>query len=85
MTRRVWSPRPMSGAARDLTTTDDRETAALVALLREHGELTTDELRRRAQARLWGPGRFRPALRRAVASGAVRRVGRRTWAASDRR
>jgi hypothetical protein len=33
------------------------------------------------EARLWGPGRFGPALRRAVADGRVRRAGRRTWAA----
>ena len=34
-------------------------------------------------SRLWGPGRFGPALRRAVRDGRVRRVGRRTWAAVE--
>jgi len=37
----------------------------------------------RVGARLWGPGRFGPALRRVVRDGRVRRVGRRTWAAVD--
>jgi hypothetical protein len=85
MSRRVWSPRPMSGATKDLSATEERETAAIVAVLREGGPLSTNQLRERAEARLWGPGRFGPALRRAVASGAVRRVGRRRWAAEDRR
>jgi hypothetical protein len=40
-------------------------------------------LRARVEARLWGPGRFGPALRRAVRDGRVRRVGRRTWAAVE--
>jgi hypothetical protein len=37
----------------------------------------------RIPARLWGPGRFGPALRHAVRDGRVRRAGRRTWAAVD--
>ena len=40
-------------------------------------------LARPVEARLWGPGRFGPALRRVVRDGRVRRVGRRTWAAVD--
>jgi hypothetical protein len=50
-------------------------------VLRREGPLSTGDLRARVQARLWGPGRFGPALRNAVASGRVRRAGRRRWAA----
>jgi hypothetical protein len=56
----------MSGATKDLTAIEERETAAIVAALRESGPLSTNELRRRAEARLWAPGRFGPALRRAA-------------------
>ena len=47
------------------------------------GPLDARTLRARVGARLWGPGRFGPALRRVVRDGRVRRVGRRTWAAVD--
>jgi hypothetical protein len=52
--------------------------------LRREGPLDARTLRARVEARLWGPGRFGPALRRAMVSdGRVRRVGRRTWAAVE--
>ena len=35
----------------------DEEVAALAAALREGGELSRDELGRRVNCRLWGPGR----------------------------
>ncbi len=44
--------------------------------LAEHGELGRQDLARRIGARYWGPGRFRNALREAVAEGAATRVGR---------
>jgi hypothetical protein len=53
----------------------------IVSVLRREGPLATRHLREHVEARLWGPGRFSPALRRAVREGRVRRVGRRTWAA----
>ena len=52
-------------------------------VLRREGPLDSRTLRARVEARFWGPGRFGPALRRAVRDGRVRRVGRRTWAAVD--
>ncbi len=61
----------------------EREAEAIVAVLRREGPLDARTLRARVEARLWGPGRFGPALRRAVRDGRVRRVGRRTWAAVD--
>jgi hypothetical protein len=61
----------------------EREADAIVAALRHEGPLDGRTLRARVEARLWGPGRFGPALRRAMRDGRVRRVGRRTWAAVD--
>ena len=54
-----------------------------MSVLRREGPLDARTLRARVEARLWGLGRFGPALRRAVRDGRVRRVGRRTWAAVD--
>lgn len=81
MTRRVWSPRPLAVSATDPAELLERETEAIVTLLRREGPLSTRTLRFRVEARLWGPGRFGPALRRAVREGRIKRVGRRTWAA----
>jgi hypothetical protein len=83
MTRRVWSPRPLAIGATDPQGLVEREADAIVAVLRREGPLTTRHLRARVEARLWGPGRFAPALRRAVLDGRVRRAGRRTWVAVD--
>ncbi|MCW3014842.1 MAG: major facilitator superfamily 1 [Solirubrobacterales bacterium] len=48
----------------------DREIELLVRILDE-GELTRDELEQRLGAHLWGPGRFRHALRAAIREGRV--------------
>jgi hypothetical protein len=58
----------------------DREVEIITRALGEHGELSRDELARRVGSRYWGPGRFRAALREALAEGAVRRVGRSHYA-----
>ena len=50
---------------------------------REGGAQTRAQLAERVGARYWGPGRFRAALRAAVADGAVRRVGRNTYGPGD--
>jgi hypothetical protein len=81
MTRRVWSPRPVAVRGTDPQGLVEREADAIVAALRREGPLDTRTLRARVEARLWGPGRFGPALRRTVRDGRVRRAGRRTWAA----
>ena len=57
----------------------DREVEMIERALADHGELARDELARRVGARYWGPGRFRGALREAVAEGAARRVHRNSY------
>jgi hypothetical protein len=83
MSRHVWSPRPLAISGTDPPGLVEREADAIVAVLRREGPLDARTLRARVEARLWGPGRFGPALRRVVRDGRVRRVGRRTWAAVD--
>jgi hypothetical protein len=58
----------------------DHEIEIISHALQEHGELSRSELGRRIGARYWGPGRFRAALREAIAEGAVRRPSRSTYA-----
>jgi hypothetical protein len=83
MSRRVWSPGPLALSGVEPAGLAEREAEAIVAVLRREGPLDAHTLRARVEARLWGPGRFGPALRSAVREGRVRRVGRRTWAAID--
>jgi hypothetical protein len=83
MSRRVWSPRPLAFGGAEPAGLVEREADAIVAVLRREGPLEARTLRARVEARLWGPGRFGPAPRRAVRDGRVRRVGRRTWAAVE--
>ncbi len=52
----------------------DREIAIIGRALEDHGSANRRELARRVGARYWGPGRFRSALREAVAEGAVKRL-----------
>ena len=59
----------------------DEEVAALAGALAE-GELSRDELGRRVNCRLWGPGRYRRALAMAQARGEIRRTGRGRYAAA---
>ena len=61
----------------------DEEVAALAAALREGGELSRDELGRRVNCRLWGPGRYRRALAAAMQRGDVRATGRGRFAAGE--
>src|SRR5690606_28902106 len=51
----------------------DREIGLIGRALAEGGEARRDELARRVGARFWGPGRFRVALREAVAEGYAER------------
>jgi len=63
----------------------DQEVGMIERALEEHGELDRRELAERIGARYWGPGRFRNALREAVAEGTVARLGRDRYApAPDR-
>jgi hypothetical protein len=61
-----------------------REVDAIEALLRVEGPLEARELKRRVEARFWGPGRFRAALAHGQREGRIRRVGRRRWEAVGR-
>jgi MFS family permease len=63
----------------------DQEVAMIQRALEEHGELDRRELAHRIGARYWGPGRFRNALREAVAEGAVARLGRDRYATAPER
>ena len=82
-TARVVPAARWPSAARSPPASPSARPSAIVAVLRREGPLDGRTLRARVEARLWGPGRFGPALRRAMRDGRVRRVGRRTWAAVD--
>jgi len=56
----------------------DREIAAITQALEEHGATDRRELASLVGARYWGPGRFRAALREAIAEGRARRLSRST-------
>jgi MFS family permease len=82
--RRRYRPGPGHlGASRGLTPSAgevdseadlDREIQIIGRALEDRGAANRRELARRVGARYWGPGRFRSALREAVAEGAVKRL-----------
>ena len=60
----------------------DEEVEAIVTALRDGGELNRDELGRRVNCRLWGPGRYRRALAAAMQRGrSAARGGGTSWRA----
>lgn len=59
-----------------------READIIVRALAEDGPASRNELSRRVRSRYWGPGRFRRALRLAVADGRVERADRGRLAAT---
>ena len=61
----------------------DHEISAIERVLTERGPLPRPEIQRLVGARYWGPGVFSRALAEAVTDGAVRRVGRDTYAAES--
>jgi MFS family permease len=82
--RRRYRPGPgRLGASRGLTPSAgevdsgvdlDREIEIIERALEDRGSANRRELSRRVGGRYWGPGRFRAALREAVAEGGVRRL-----------
>jgi hypothetical protein len=88
---RRWRPGPGTGSyspffsqpAEQRQEWTDQEVEIIGRALAESGETTRADLARRVGARYWGPGRFRGALREAVAEGAARRVRRDRYAPSD--
>ena len=81
---RPYSYSPVSSSSSRVPDEDiDDEVAALAGALLEAGELSRDELGRRVNCRLWGPGRYRRALAVAQARGEIRRTGRGRFAAGS--
>jgi hypothetical protein len=76
-----WSPMMQRSAPVDLEATLAAQVDQIVEALREvpPGGLRRRDLAKRVGAKRWGPGCLSVALRRAIASGRVREVGRRTY------
>ena len=53
----------------------EREIQMLERALAEHGEMRRRDLGRATGCKYWGPGRFRGALKDALAQGRIRRTG----------
>jgi hypothetical protein len=73
----------MASSPGDDTADLDREIETIARALDEHGATERGELARLVGARYWGPGRFRAALREAVAEGRARRVSRSSFGPPD--
>ena len=61
----------------------DHEILMIENAVREEGPIEESDLRTLVGARFWGPGRFRPAVKEAMAEGRVVRVGHSRLAAPD--
>jgi hypothetical protein len=83
--RSAWSPWQLSYDELAEDPLQAREIEALVTATRAHGPLHTRRLAAEVNARRWGPGRFRAALRQAVRGGALQPAGRGLYAAADQR
>lgn len=68
----MYAPRMAGSAAPDTSAALDREIEMIEATVRAHGEIDRAYLAQLVGARYWGPGRFRTALRQAIAEGRVR-------------
>jgi hypothetical protein len=78
--RRLYAPPPpYAGTAPGPDRYIDREIDAIERAATE-GPMSREELARAVNARIWGPGRFRRALRLAQSERRVTRVGRDTYA-----
>jgi MFS family permease len=74
--RSAWAPLPQASQFPHDDPYKAREIDRIVTVLRSGPPLSSMEIAHAVRARFWGPGRFRDAMRAAVASGQVRRVGR---------
>jgi len=61
----------------------DHEILMIENAVSEEGPIEEDDLRKLVGARFWGPGRFRPAVKEALAEGRVVQVGRTRLAAPE--
>jgi hypothetical protein len=81
--RTMYSPLAVPRSQFDDAADRDREIQTITRALQERGEMTREELGQAVGARYWGPGRFRGALREAVAEGSARRVSRGSYGPGD--
>jgi MFS family permease len=81
--RAVWSPRPQASLYPRSDTYLASEVDAVVAAVAAAGVMSPLQLSRRVGAQFWGPGRFRTAVRSALASGRIRRLGPNRLAAAE--
>jgi MFS family permease len=77
---RSWSPMYPAYVAPLVDTARDREVGEIVAALGSAGPAGRRQLAGLVHAGMWGPGRFPPALRQAIAQGKVRRTGKDLYA-----
>lgn len=81
--RTIWSPSMITPTHVEDPTLLDAEIDAIVALLRERGPRGRQTIRRELETGLWGPGRLGQALTEARRRGRIRRIGMRTYEATD--
>ncbi len=80
----MYAPWMSASSVGDLSALEEDEVHSIVAAVHEHGPLDQRALAQAVGARWWGPGRFRTALRRALADGrVVRGAGRRIEVGHD--
>lgn len=73
----MWAPRSLYSSTSGGYA--DREVELIEHVLTENGTASREELAAAVGARHWGPGRFRRALRLAIARGRVRPAGRNRY------
>ena len=78
--RTAWTPLPQASSFPRSNPSLAREVDHIVELLNAQGPLSALQISEALRACAWGPGRFRTAMRSAVASGRARRVGRNRFA-----
>ncbi|GGB35546.1 sugar transporter [Flexivirga endophytica] len=74
--RTLWSPRMSVSDPTEPPDVLDDEIESIARALADRGALNTSDLFQMVGGRYWGPGRFRRALREAVAEGRVDRLSR---------
>jgi len=79
--RSAWAPLPQASTYPRQNPYLAAEVDILVEALERLGPQPSIVLAHAVQARYWGPGRFREAVRSGIASGRIRRVGRNRLAA----
>jgi MFS family permease len=79
----AWSPRPQASLYPRNDPYLGREVDAIVDMVSSAGPMSPLQLSRAVRAQYWGPGRFRMAVRSAMAAGRIRRVGRNRLAAAS--